>query len=437
MLCVSNRQSGLARMHSSARAWRLSAASGPSQLRFDYSARRMVSGDSSRGFASPNHRIPPLKLSFSSCWHLSRKYGRVGAEGFRESGRRIATTRIVGSKFDRGVRRVGRKRTKLEDGIQKGFKKVGLEAQYNNLPQWSGAVPYVVVGLETVFMVTWAAGLRGRTLQVGVDYLSGDGLLIIMLGFNFVVGWLASQVSTWRVQRLAPSLLPREKRSKTKPGFFDFLVSFWINFIPFGNFLAWLRTAVKEGRAESAANALVYIVPSLFRLVLWTQGISLGRVEQVAWLLGAIHRPYDAARLRNDRLIAAVELRQEKASREKDGKDALSEEPQPKELTLEEMAIIQQRKELEEFDMLLAKSTNSTSAIPGSPEDWSVGDVLQWLAKEGFARYATNFAENDIDGSVLMQLTIEDLRDELGIQSLGDRKKFEKSIEQLKSKDWR
>ncbi|KAL3689573.1 hypothetical protein R1sor_015882 [Riccia sorocarpa] len=333
----------------------------------------------------------------------------------------------VECKYSRGFKKDGPrgKRSRLEERIRKGFKNVGLEAQYNSLPQWSGAVPYVVVGLEALMMVAWAAtGMKGRNLQLGATSFSGEGFLIITLGFNFVIGWLASLVSTWRVKSLSPFLLPQERRGKTKPSFLDFFVSCWVNLIPFGNFLLWLRNSVKESRSESAVNALVYVLPTLFRLVFWTQGLSLGRLEQFAWLLGAIHRPYDAARLRNERVIVAARERQ----RELDAK-----EQKKQELSVEELAFIQERKELEDFDLQLAKSANSPSAVAGSPKEWSVGDVLQWLGKEGFARYASNFADNDVDGAILLQLTSDDLRDELDIQSFGDRKKLENCIDRLKS----
>ncbi|CAM6097913.1 unnamed protein product [Calypogeia fissa] len=51
-------------------------------------------------------------------------------------------------------------------------------------------------------------------------------------------------------------------------------------------------------------------------------------------------------------------------------------------------------------------------------------ETQQWLAQQWFARYASTFAENDIDGAILLLLTEEDLRDELGIQSLGAGKKL-------------
>lgn len=57
---------------------------------------------------------------------------------------------------------------------------------------------------------------------------------------------------------------------------------------------------------------------------------------------------------------------------------------------------------------------------------------MQWLAEQGLARYASTFAENNIDGPLLLQLGNDDLRDEVGIQSLGDRRKLVMLIEQLR-----
>lgn len=57
---------------------------------------------------------------------------------------------------------------------------------------------------------------------------------------------------------------------------------------------------------------------------------------------------------------------------------------------------------------------------------------MQWLAEQGLARYASMFAENNIDGPLLLQLGNDDLRDEVGIQSLGDRRKLVMLIEQLR-----
>jgi len=68
------------------------------------------------------------------------------------------------------------------------------------------------------------------------------------------------------------------------------------------------------------------------------------------------------------------------------------------------------------------------------PKEWSVGETMEWFGQQGLARYATIFAENSIDGELLLQLTNNDLRDELKILSFGDRKKLELLIRELKER---
>jgi class 3 adenylate cyclase len=53
--------------------------------------------------------------------------------------------------------------------------------------------------------------------------------------------------------------------------------------------------------------------------------------------------------------------------------------------------------------------------------------VAKWLASLGLAQYTAHFAENDIDASIIVDLTDEDLKD-LGMSSLGHRRKFLRAI---------
>ena len=55
--------------------------------------------------------------------------------------------------------------------------------------------------------------------------------------------------------------------------------------------------------------------------------------------------------------------------------------------------------------------------------------IANWLQKLGLGQYAQHFAENDIDASVLPELTDQDLKD-LGI-SLGHRRKMLRAIRDL------
>ena len=59
-------------------------------------------------------------------------------------------------------------------------------------------------------------------------------------------------------------------------------------------------------------------------------------------------------------------------------------------------------------------------------------DVVVWLRSLGLGKYETLFRENDIDETVLPNLTAEDLK-ELGIASLGHRRKLLDAIAALRS----
>ncbi len=55
--------------------------------------------------------------------------------------------------------------------------------------------------------------------------------------------------------------------------------------------------------------------------------------------------------------------------------------------------------------------------------------IAEWLEKLGLSQYAQRFAENDIDSSVLRDLTDADL-EKIGV-SLGHRKKILRAIAEL------
>jgi class 3 adenylate cyclase len=59
-------------------------------------------------------------------------------------------------------------------------------------------------------------------------------------------------------------------------------------------------------------------------------------------------------------------------------------------------------------------------------------DVRAWLEQLGLGRYADAFEANDIDEATLRGLSAEDLR-ELGIGSLGHRKRIIEAISRLAS----
>src|SRR6266480_821448 len=57
-------------------------------------------------------------------------------------------------------------------------------------------------------------------------------------------------------------------------------------------------------------------------------------------------------------------------------------------------------------------------------------ELAEWLGRHGLGQYAKTFAENNIEYSVLPDLTENDL-EKLGVSSLGHRKKLLRAIEAL------
>src|SRR5207245_10170023 len=60
----------------------------------------------------------------------------------------------------------------------------------------------------------------------------------------------------------------------------------------------------------------------------------------------------------------------------------------------------------------------------------TAAELAEWLGRHGLGQYAQTFAENNIEFSVLPDLTENDL-EKLGISSLGHRKKLLRAIEAL------
>src|SRR5262252_6372660 len=61
-------------------------------------------------------------------------------------------------------------------------------------------------------------------------------------------------------------------------------------------------------------------------------------------------------------------------------------------------------------------------------------DVVVWLRSLGLGKYEAAFRDNDIDETVLPNLTAEDLK-ELGVASLGHRRKLLDAIAALRKDD--
>ncbi|KAI9352862.1 hypothetical protein BDR26DRAFT_1002971 [Obelidium mucronatum] len=83
--------------------------------------------------------------------------------------------------------------------------------------------------------------------------------------------------------------------------------------------------------------------------------------------------------------------------------------------------------EREEIDNLI--STYSTPL-----RSWSVSMVADWVKQFGVSSASViSFIEQEIDGTALLTLSGEDLRDELGVSALGTRRRLAVAIESLRT----
>eukprot|EP00768_Dysnectes_brevis_P006845 gnl/Dysnectes_brevis/555_a613_6249.p1 GENE.gnl/Dysnectes_brevis/555_a613_6249~~gnl/Dysnectes_brevis/555_a613_6249.p1 ORF type:complete len:202 (-),score=33.20 gnl/Dysnectes_brevis/555_a613_6249:32-613(-) len=64
-------------------------------------------------------------------------------------------------------------------------------------------------------------------------------------------------------------------------------------------------------------------------------------------------------------------------------------------------------------------------------ECWTKHDVSVWLSSIELKKYAQQFRRNDISGRSLMLLTEDNLKDDVGVESLGDRKALLYEIQRL------
>lgn len=65
-------------------------------------------------------------------------------------------------------------------------------------------------------------------------------------------------------------------------------------------------------------------------------------------------------------------------------------------------------------------------------QDWTFDDVGEWLTNLGLSDYIETFQNNHISGKNILDITDQELRDDLGMSSVGHRKNFSKSQEHLK-----
>ena len=63
---------------------------------------------------------------------------------------------------------------------------------------------------------------------------------------------------------------------------------------------------------------------------------------------------------------------------------------------------------------------------------WGVAEVKDWLQRKGHGHLSDAFEEQGVDGETLLELNNDDLKNDLGVARLPDRKKVLKLIEELK-----
>ena len=63
---------------------------------------------------------------------------------------------------------------------------------------------------------------------------------------------------------------------------------------------------------------------------------------------------------------------------------------------------------------------------------WSTEDVREWVKQIGFAECAQNFVESRVDGDLLLQLTEENLKEDIGLTNGIRRRRFTRELQNLK-----
>ncbi|XP_030385508.1 sterile alpha and TIR motif-containing protein 1 isoform X3 [Scaptodrosophila lebanonensis] len=63
---------------------------------------------------------------------------------------------------------------------------------------------------------------------------------------------------------------------------------------------------------------------------------------------------------------------------------------------------------------------------------WSIEDVQEWVKQIGFLKFLLQFKESQVDGDLLLKLTRENLRDDIGITNGILLKRFERELQSLK-----
>ncbi|KAJ3106647.1 polar growth protein [Physocladia obscura] len=80
-----------------------------------------------------------------------------------------------------------------------------------------------------------------------------------------------------------------------------------------------------------------------------------------------------------------------------------------------------------------AQSVVSSDSSTPNP-DWTVDMVAEWVRQKGASEdIVKSFIEQEVDGSVLISLSGEDLKNELGVMSFGLRRKLTLAIDKIRT----
>jgi hypothetical protein len=104
---------------------------------------------------------------------------------------------------------------------------------------------------------------------------------------------------------------------------------------------------------------------------------------------------------------------------------------------------VQQTKKLQQKTKAKAKSkakvtkttTKKTLSLtdPIDVTSWGEQQVLEWLEREGLSPSTREvFRSNEIRGDVLLELVEDEIKMELGVRSLGERKRLMKALRRLR-----
>ncbi|KAJ3061206.1 hypothetical protein HDU98_002871 [Podochytrium sp. JEL0797] len=88
--------------------------------------------------------------------------------------------------------------------------------------------------------------------------------------------------------------------------------------------------------------------------------------------------------------------------------------------------------ERDSSDAVSIKSASTASQLPD--DSWTPEMVGEWVRQKGASeQIVQSFIEQDIDGSVLVTLSGEDLKNELGVISFGLRRKIMAAIDKVRT----